>query len=144
MLFSSGIALNAQQSNEPWTQDQLLAPGELANRLNTTSADKWPVIIAVNPDGMYGLPYKAGILGSTWFGPASEKSSLNKLKAYLKPLDRSKEIVLYCGCCPFNVCPNIRPAFDLLNELGFTNHYLLNIPKNIKENWINPGYPMIE
>ena len=51
-------------------------------------------------------------------------------------------IVIYCGCCPFEHCPNIRPAFNLLNEMGFTNQKLLSLQKNIKADCIDKGYPV--
>ncbi len=43
--------------------------------------------------------------------------------------------------CTIANCPNIRPAFSLLNEMKFTNHKLLDIPKNIKVDWIDKGFP---
>ncbi|HCS20823.1 MAG TPA: hypothetical protein DIW47_09730 [Bacteroidetes bacterium] len=57
-------------------------------------------------------------------------------------MSRDAEIIIYCGCCPFSDCPNIRPAFEVLNELKFTNPKLLNLPKNLKADWIDKGYPM--
>jgi thiosulfate/3-mercaptopyruvate sulfurtransferase len=51
-------------------------------------------------------------------------------------------IVFYCGCCPFNHCPNVRPAFKVLKQMGFTNFKLLNLPENLKVNWINIGGQM--
>ena len=72
------------------------------------------------------------IAGSGGFG------SINYEKHFLK----KRNIVIYCGCCPFKDCPNIRPAFSLLNSMKFTNHKLLNLPLNLKTDWINHGYPM--
>lgn len=57
-------------------------------------------------------------------------------------LNRNTEIVLLCGCCPFEHCPNIRPSFELMNEMKFTNHKLLNLSHNLKVDWIDKGYPM--
>jgi len=50
--------------------------------------------------------------------------------------------VIYCGCCPFEHCPNVRPAFQLLNEMKFTNQKLLNLSTNLKTDWIDKGYPV--
>lgn len=140
-LFFSSAELWGQQNTEPWEKEQLAAPADLAETLNDSSKQN-PLILAVNPDGMYGLPYKGGIKGSKWFGAAEKEEHLNKLKDFLKDVDKDEDIVIYCGCCPFDMCPNIRPAFNLLNEQGFTHHRLLNMPKDIKENWIDKGYPM--
>jgi hypothetical protein len=75
-------------------------------------------------------------------GPAHEKTNLDRLKQELENLPRNADIVIYCGCCPFEHCPNIRPAFRLLNEMKFTNQKLLNIPHNIKTDWMDKGYPV--
>jgi hypothetical protein len=34
-------------------------------------------------------------------------------------------VVIYCGCCPLDKCPNVRPAFTLLKTMGFTNLHVL-------------------
>jgi len=75
-------------------------------------------------------------------GPAKDKENLKKLKTLLSEEKKDKNIVIYCGCCPFQNCPNIRPAFELLNKMKFTNHKLLNMPHNLKADWINFNYPM--
>ena len=43
------------------------------------------------------------------------------LKKAVADLPRGKELYIYCGCCPFVKCPNIRPAYTALHEMGFTN-----------------------
>ena len=73
-----------------------------------------------------------------------EEMNLKKLKDYLGTLKHDANIVIYCGCCPFDRCPNIRPAFTLLNTMGFKNHKLLNIRQNVKTDWIDRGYPMAD
>jgi hypothetical protein len=50
-------------------------------------------------------------------------------------------VIIYCGCCPFDKCPNIRPAFAALKEMGFKNARLLDLPKNIKADWLDKNYP---
>lgn len=133
-----------QQESEPWSESQLMEPVKLAQMLNDPSEQGNQLILAVNPDGMYGLPYEGGIKEARWFGPTEKEKYLKDLKEFLQQLDQDENIVIYCGCCPFDKCPNIRPAFSLLNSMGFTKHKLLNMPKNIKENWIDKGYPMKE
>jgi len=82
------------------------------------------------------------IKGSVEIGPTSKQENLDKLKQTIESLPKDTRIVIYCGCCPFKNCPNIRPAFSLLNSMGFTNAQLLSIPKNLKVDWIEHGYPM--
>lgn len=128
-------ALNkkAPQKTEPWTAEQLMPPADLAKLLNTPGA-KVPVIFNIGPSGV--------IKTAITVGSTRSKQNVEKLRAELKDLPKDTEIVVYCGCCPFGNCPNIRPAFNLLNDMGFTNHKLLNLSSNLKTDWINYNYPM--
>jgi hypothetical protein len=130
-----------ESKHEPWSQAQLIGPADLANTLEI-KPDEAPVIFAVSPDGMYNLPEGGGIKNAVVIGPMDDAVNLEKLRIRLNGLEKDEEIVIYCGCCPFSECPNIRPAFRLLNEMGFKNHRLLNLPQNIQEDWISKGYPM--
>lgn len=104
----------------------------LASRINQGQTDNL-LILSVGPDVV--------IRGSVDIGPAQERSNIKKLKNYLKNVSKDKEVVIYCGCCPFDKCPNIRPAFKELKDMGFKNPKLLNIHKNIKVDWIDKDYP---
>jgi thiosulfate/3-mercaptopyruvate sulfurtransferase len=119
---------------EPWTAKQLLAPSDLAEVLNNPNAKK-PIILCVGPGAL--------IKGSIDTGPAQEKENLEKLKQQLSSLSKDADIVIYCGCCPFEHCPNIRPAFILLNEMKFSKTRLLNLEHNIKTDWVAKGYPSV-
>jgi hypothetical protein len=125
--------MSRAQQNEPWTSDQLISPAKLASIISDKNAPQ-PAIISVSPGPV--IPH------SVDFGPAREQANLDALRTYLKKLPTDADIVLYCGCCPFNKCPNIRPAFSLLNEMGFKRHKLLNLPHNAKTDWIDKGYPV--
>jgi hypothetical protein len=124
-----------ETAGEPWTEKQLLAPAALAQILNDPQAEK-PVILSVGPGAV--------IRGSIDLGPAHEKAGYEKLKQELAKLPANADIVIYCGCCPFEHCPNIRPAFSLLNDMKFSRQRLLNIEHNIKTDWIDKGYPVIK
>lgn len=132
MLMWMGC-VNAQSSTRPWTDDQLMSTEALANILRTPAAQP-PLIFNIGP--------MENIKGATLIGPTKDKSNLEKLRKALASVPRDKMIVIYCGCCPLRVCPNVRPAFELLKEMKFTNPRLLNIEHNLKTNWIDPGYPM--
>jgi hypothetical protein len=75
-------------------------------------------------------------------GPTKDKNNLAKLKQALSAVPKDKTVIIYCGCCPIRVCPNIRPAFELLKEMKFTKPRLLNLEHNLKSNWIDQGFPM--
>lgn len=130
LMLSNGMY--AQQKQEPWNANQLLEPQTLAKKITQNQANNI-LILSVGPDAI--------IKGSVDIGPTTEQENLNKLKNYLKNVPKSKEVVIYCGCCPFDKCPNIRPAFKALKDMGFKNPKLLNLPKNIKVDWLDKDYP---
>ncbi|RPD44023.1 rhodanese-like domain-containing protein [Paracnuella aquatica] len=130
IILSLGVDGYAQNPVN-WTEKQLLEPGDLANAINTKK--DIPVIISVGPG--------ATVPNSVNVGMVNTPEGLAKLKAQLKTIDKDKKIVVYCGCCPFEHCPNVRPAINALKELNFTSYYLLNLPHNIKRDWIDKGYP---
>jgi thiosulfate/3-mercaptopyruvate sulfurtransferase len=63
------------------------------------------------------------------------------MRQQLSKILKDARIVIYCGCCPLEHCPNVRPAFILLNDMKFTNAQLLNLEHNVKTDWIDKGYP---
>jgi hypothetical protein len=109
-----------------------MEPAILAKKL--ASSEKHPIIFNIGPSGV--------IKEAIDIGPGQEKANIEKLKNELVKLDKSTEIVVYCGCCPFKNCPNIRPAFEALNIAGLKNSFLLNLSENLRVDWIAKGYPM--
>lgn len=135
IAFSSMHFSVKAAGGDPWTPQQLLEPAELAKTINNAKAAK-PIIFSV---GMQAI-----VKGSIDIGPTVMPENMTKLKQQLVKLPKNAPIVIYCGCCPFSRCPNIRPAMELLGSLKFTDYKLLNIPQNIKVDWIDHGYPMSE
>ncbi|MBL4576920.1 MAG: rhodanese-like domain-containing protein [Flavobacteriales bacterium] len=126
---------NRSDNGEPWTDEQLMDPVSLSEILNDQDA-QLPFIYSIGPSGL--------IKNSMDIGEGKSLENIEKLGKELGQLSKDADIIIYCGCCPFKDCPNIRPAFDLLNEMEFTNHKLLNLPQNLKVDWIDKGYPMNE
>ena len=60
------------------------------------------------------------IPNSVYAGPANTPAGLQALRAAVASLPRDREIVVYCGCCPWDHCPNIKPAMEALKQMGFT------------------------
>ena len=114
-----------------WTKDQLMEPSTLANAIKTQK--NVPVIISVGPGAIIPNSIDAGM--------ASKKEGIEKLVSQLKKINKKKTVVIYCGCCPFDHCPNVRPAIDALKKMKFKNYYLLDLPHNIKKDWLDEGYP---
>jgi hypothetical protein len=122
---------------EPWTQEQLLEPSELA-RILTGEKDKHPVVLDIGVDSWV----RGGrVKGAVFIGPGSDPANLEKLRTTVSAYPKDTDLVIYCGCCPPKDCPNIRPAFTLLAGMKFERLRLLHIPKNLKIDWVNPGYP---
>lgn len=135
-LFAFAFVLIASvtaQAQNPinWTDKQLMEPATLAQ---TMAAKKdIPLIISMGPGAL--------IPNSVDIGPGNEAENVGELKALLASKKKSDKVVVYCGCCPFDRCPNVRPAIAALKEAGFTNYYLLNLKTNLKTDWIDKGYP---
>jgi len=131
-----GGALWAEQTNDPWPKDKLLESAALAERLRKGSH---PEIISVAFPVLYRQKH---IPGARLAGPASKPEGIAQLKAAVAKLPKNTQIVIYCGCCPMTQCPNIRPAYSALHELGYTNVYVLNLPVNFHADWDQKGYPV--
>ena len=116
-----------------WTQKDLIEPSALAAMIANPKA---------NQPKIFNIGVVDNIKGATDLGGVSEKENLGKLRTALSKLPKSTFLVVYCGCCPFERCPNIRPAVSMLKTMGFTNGKLLNLPTNLKQNWIDKGYPI--
>lgn len=120
------------QNPENWTREQLIEPSQLAQVIE--SGKDVPVIISVGPGATIPKSIDAGM--------AKEKNNLDTLKNKLTAIPKDTKIVIYCGCCPFEHCPNVRPAIAVLKDMKFTDFQLLNLPHNIKADWIDKGYPV--
>jgi thiosulfate/3-mercaptopyruvate sulfurtransferase len=134
LLIITASIKTVAQNPENWTSKQLMQPAELASILS--SGKQLPVILSVGPGAM--LPHSINI------GMVKDKENLDKLKKELNTIPKQTKIVVYCGCCPFDHCPNIRPAIQALKDMKFTNYMLLNLEHNIRTDWINKGYPTSE
>lgn len=135
-LISVSTVLAWQASSIP--ASRLMTPEELVKILQSTKGEK-PLMIQV---GSHVLYEQAHIPGSEYIGPASYESGLQQLRKRVEALPRRKFIVIYCGCCPWSHCPNVKPADDALRALGFTNVKVLYLPDNFGANWVNKGYPV--
>jgi thiosulfate/3-mercaptopyruvate sulfurtransferase len=117
----------------------LINPEELAKILQSPKSEK-PLLIHV---GFHVLYVQGHIPGSEYLGPASDASALQKLRTRVESLPRNKFIVIYCGCCPWNHCPNLQPADEVLHAMGFTKVKALYLADNIVTNWREKGYPFV-
>jgi thiosulfate/3-mercaptopyruvate sulfurtransferase len=129
-----GVQQCSAQKPENWTKNELIEPAVLAKTIESNK--DLPLIYCVGPGVV--IPHSINI------GMTSKEENLQKFKDSIQALPRDANIVIYCGCCPFEHCPNVRPAIALLQQMKFTNYHLLDLPHNIKTDWISKGYPEIK
>ncbi len=130
---SSSSALSIPES-------RLIQPQELVRVMKSTEKEN-PLILQVGSRVMYA---QAHIPGSEYAGPGSTAAGIQSLEATVASLPKDRRIVLYCGCCPWNKCPNVGPAYKRLHDLGFSNVQVLYIANNFGADWVNRGYPAVK
>ncbi len=116
--------------------DRLMQPGELAGMLQ--KAGQSPLILQV---GSHVLFAEAHIPGAEYAGPGGQEGGLEALRDRVRNTSRDQSIIIYCGCCPWGKCPNIKPAYQELLSLGFTGVRVLYIANNFGTDWVAKGYP---
>lgn len=119
---------------DPWMAGELITPEDLLKQMS--GPDK-PLVLHV------GVPtlFKNGhIPGSKHIGQASTPRGIEEVRRQVQDLPRNRLIVLYCGCCPWADCPNIRPAFKALLQMKFSRLRVLHLPNNFGEDWIRKGF----
>jgi hypothetical protein len=114
----------------------LVQPADLAAQLSSK-----PAILYVGPNLMYRSKH---IPGAEYAGPGFKEEGLELLKKAVANLPKDRDIVLYCGCCPWDKCPNVQPAVAVLKQMGFAHVRTLYLPDNFKTNWIDKGHPIQE
>jgi thiosulfate/3-mercaptopyruvate sulfurtransferase len=138
-LFLFAVFLISTSAFAQWSSiapGRLISPEDLARMLQS-ERDK-PLMLQV---GSHMLFLQAHIPGSEYIGPGANDAGLQQLRKRVVGLPRNKFIVLYCGCCPWNHCPNVKPADDALHTMGFTNVKVLYLADNFGTNWVDKGYP---
>jgi hypothetical protein len=115
-----------------------MQPADLAREL-TGKSSSLPTVVFI---GFRSLYVGGHIPGASFHGTASTKEGLAELKTWADTLPRSTDLIIYCGCCPMNKCPNIRPAYTTLSNMGFKKPRVLVIPTNFATDWADKGYPM--
>jgi len=123
---------------DPWTSSEEMQPAVLAKMLT----DKYVSVPTVVFVGFRSLYAGGHVPDASFHGTASTEQGLAELKAWAASLPRSTELVVYCGCCPMDKCPNIRPAYTTLSGMGFKKVRVLVLPTSFAVDWADKGYPM--
>jgi thiosulfate/3-mercaptopyruvate sulfurtransferase len=131
-----------QDASDPWltkgSKSEVLEPAVLAGLLKEA---KPPTVLCVAFPVLYQLKH---IAHAGFAGPGSKPEGIEMLKKAVANLPKDADLVIYCGCCPMVRCPNVRPAYRALKELGFTHIRVLNIPTNMNADWYSKNYPTEE
>jgi rhodanese-related sulfurtransferase len=136
LAAAAGLVLAATQGTVKADDLQLIQPGELAQ---TMKSSQKPVILYVGPNALFT---QAHIPGSEYIGPTSKPQGLEKLRARAASLPKDGDVVIYCGCCPWNDCPNIRPAYAELKKIGFSRVRVLYLATSFGVDWKDKGLPV--
>lgn len=121
------------------TKADLVQPEEVAKMLELPDA-KRPVLVQVG----FKVLYDAGhIAGSKYAGPCSTPKGRAALTKLLKTMPKDRDIVLYCGCCPWDHCPNANPAFRVARSLGYKNAKIMYVSNDLEHDWVNKGLPAL-
>jgi rhodanese-like protein len=124
--------------SDPWDPQSLIDAQTLNNALSS-GQNNHPAIIYVGPSVLFKRGHIAGAIP---VGQVSEAAGAVQLKKELRKIGKDKRIVLYCGCCPWKNCPNIRPAYTIAHEMGFRNVEILDLPNDFKLDWAKKGFPV--
>ena len=133
-------------ASDPWSASQTIEAPDLVKELGllksqpgeSKSAAK-PIVVCV---GFRPLYMGAHVPGAVFHGAAQSEQGLADLKRWAQGLPRNTNLVIYCGCCPLDHCPNLRPAFTALRDLGFANLRVLVLPHDFASDWVEKGYPV--
>jgi len=127
-------ALAVAQSATTLDAKAQIAPADLVKIMPRSQ----PLIFFVGPRTLYT---QAHIAGAEYIGMTAKPEGIQALQSRVEKLPKTRLIVLYCGCCPWDKCPNIAPAYNLLKGLGFKNVKVVHIEQNFGEDWVSKGLP---
>ncbi|MCE3227768.1 MAG: hypothetical protein K0S32_2319 [Bacteroidetes bacterium] len=130
-LFALTLFTHSVFAQDPWKKEQIMPTKELADKIN--SKKNVPIILNTGPMDQ--------IKGAVKIGAVNSPEGIQKLKNNLATADKNTEVVIYCGCCSYANCPNIRPAFNEAVKLGFKKVKVLDIPEGLGVDWTAKGFP---
>ena len=116
----------AFKQQEPLKKEDLIKPKELAQKMKSKAIPA-PIIFNVGPMEQIKTAIKIGATNTD---------------VGLSTISTDREVVIYCGCCTSENCPNISPGLAYLKKNGYKNAKILEITTGLKVDWIEKGYPM--
>lgn len=137
VITRSAATATTTQGGQGWAASDTIAPDALLKELRGPAPT--PTVLFTGPVFLYRTGH---IPGSVLIGPTSTSDGLARLRAWAQAQPRSTRIVVYCGCCPIQVCPNLTPSFAALRGMGFTHVRLLMLPTSFGADWVGRGFPI--
>ena len=135
-FLASGWSFQKPAPVDPWNATDVISTDDLAKE-RTTHANFQLLHV-----GFPVLYRNAHIPGSRYAGPGAKAEGIAELRKVLADVSRTQKVVLYCGCCPWTQCPNIRPAWQAAHDMGFKDVKVVMIPTNLHTDWSDKGYPV--
>jgi thiosulfate/3-mercaptopyruvate sulfurtransferase len=141
-MILAAVVMMAQQPNgaaidPPWPPAEVIHPEDLAKQIQDKG--NAPAVFQVGFANLYKSKH---VPGSVYAGPGNKEEGLAELKKAVAGVPKDRQIVLYCGCCPWDHCPNMKPAYSLLRSRGYTKIKVVEIPNNFAKDWIEKGLPV--
>jgi thiosulfate/3-mercaptopyruvate sulfurtransferase len=136
VLCLTGAAMS-DKFDDPWDSSELLAPTTLVAQLKVFEQGRH--VICVGPAAAYR---RAHVPNAILAGPDSKPKGLALLSEIMKNIPHDADLIVYCGCCPFVRCPNIRPAYRALKDMGYTHIRVLKLNTDLNTNWVGKGFPI--
>lgn len=139
VLVAIAVGQSAAQTTAsvlPPGSADLIQPDDLVKLLAASKSK--PDLFYVGPRFLF---MQAHIRDSEYVGLASTAEGLDALRRRVGSMPKYATIVLYCGCCPWDHCPNIGPAYQELHNLGFTRVKVLYMASSFGVDWVDKGYP---
>lgn len=136
-IFSfSAFAQDAKATETvyPWKKEQILPTLKLVDKIKANNSLDMPTILNIGP--------MQNIKTAQLVGPVNYEFGMMRFKDKLSGIDKSQDLVLYCGCCSYKTCPNLKPAFEAAAKAGFKKVWVLDLPVGVEEDWVKKGYPV--
>jgi len=124
-------------TSDAWSKSELIEPADFVKLLN--GEEKPLHTICVTFPVLYRQKH---IPRAQLAGPTNKPEGVKALRNAVQALPRNTEIAIYCGCCPMKNCPNLRPAYRVLKELGFERIRVLDLSTDFHTDWVAKGYPV--
>jgi hypothetical protein len=135
-LASTMIGWRTARAADP-EPGPFMEAGALAARIADVRAGRVRVF-HVGP----AISFHHHVPSSVRVGDARTEQGYAALCTELRKAAADVDVVLYCGCCPVDHCPNVRPASRAITEVKRARTWVLRLPTNFDRDWVDKGYPV--